>query len=147
MFLRPGSFCFIRQKSLVHGTSADWLDAGTVSKPGVVGHEVEVGKIPGRLDEIARVVVVGHRPQGQPLVQADAPHPELARPLEHGIGDLLVVDEPPAIEALGGGPRVTLPRVDLEGGRLLVHEVEIALAELGRDEDRGRACGVTGSPG
>ena len=91
-------------------------------------------EIPGRLDQVARVVVVRDGPERQPLVQAHAPHAELARPLEHRVGDLLVVDEPAAIESLGSGSGISLPRVHFERGGLLVHEVEIGLAELGRDE-------------
>ncbi len=83
------------------------------------------------------MVVVGDGAEGQALVEADAPDPELPGPLQHRIGDLLVVDEPAAIEPLGGGAGVSLPGVDLERGRLHVHEVEIGLAELRRDEAVG----------
>jgi hypothetical protein len=71
-------------------------------------------------------------------VQADAPDAQLARALEHRIGDLLVVDEPAAVESLGRGARVSLPRVDLERRRLHVHEVEVRLAELRRHEAVGQ---------
>jgi hypothetical protein len=70
-------------------------------------------------------------------VHAEAPHPERPRLLKHGIGNLLVVDKPAVIEPLGRGPRVCLPGVDLERGRLQVHEVEVGLAELGRDKAMG----------
>ena len=80
----------------------------------MVGEEVDVREVLRRLDEVARMVVVGDRAERQPLVHADAPHTELARPLEHRIGDLLVVDEPAAVESLGRGARVSLPGVDLE---------------------------------
>ena len=96
------------------------------------------GKSSRGLDEVARMVVVGDGAQRQPLVQADAPDPELARPLEHRVGDLLVVHEPAAVESLGRGARVALPGVDLERGRLQVHEVEVGLAELRRDEPVGQ---------
>ena len=70
-------------------------------------------------------------------MQAHALDPELARALQHRVRDLLVVHEPPAVEALGRGAGVALPRVHLEGRGLLVHEVEIDLAELGGDEPVG----------
>ncbi len=103
----------------------------------MVDEEVDVGKIPGGLDEIARVVVVGHGAQRQPLVDAEATHTGLARLLQHGIRELLVVEEPAVIESLRRRPRVRLPGVDLERRGLLVHEVEIGLAELRRDEAVG----------
>jgi hypothetical protein len=71
-------------------------------------------------------------------VQADPLDPELARPLEHRVRDLLVVREPAAVEALGRSAGIALPRVHLERRGLLVHEVEIGLAELGCDEPVGQ---------
>ena len=96
-----------------------------------IREEVEIGKVPRRLDEVPRMIEVRHRPQGQALVHAEPLHAEAAGPLEHGIGDLLVVHEPAAVEALGRRAGIGLPRVHLEGGRLHVHEVEVGLAELG----------------
>ena len=100
----------------------------------MIGEEVDVGEVPRRLDEVARVIEVRHRAQGQALVHAEPLHAEAAGPLQHGIGDLLVVHEPAAVEALGRGAGVGLPRVHLERGRLHVHEVEVGLAELRRHQ-------------
>ena len=47
---------------------------------------------------------------------------------------------------LWGGAGVGLPGVDLERGRLQVHEVEIGLAELGRDETMGQHAAGLGDP-
>ena len=122
---------------MVQGTSPDGFGAVDTEQPGVVDEEVDVREVLGGLDEVARMVVVGDGPERQALVDAEAPDAELAGLLEHRVGDLLVVQEPAAIEALGRGPRVGLPGVDLERGRLHVHEVEIGLAELRRDEPVG----------
>src|SRR6266850_1578694 len=104
----------------------------------MVHEEVHVREIRGRLDQIARMVVLHDRSERQALVHAETTYPERTGLLKHGIGDALIVEEPAAIEALRRGPRVCLPGVDLERGRLHLHEVEIGLAELWRDEAMGQ---------
>src|SRR5213592_1367582 len=89
-------------------------------QPGVVDEKVNIRKILRRLDQVARMVIVRDGPEGESLMYAEAPYPERASLLEHGVGDLLVVDEPAVIEPLGGGPGIRFPGVDLEGGRLQV---------------------------
>src|SRR5438105_3166512 len=106
-------------------------------QPGVVDEEVDVREIGGRLDQVAWMVVVRNGSEGQSLVSAEAPHAERTGLLEHGIGDLLVVDEPASIEPLGGGPGIRLPGIDLERRRLEVHEVEIGAPELRGDQAMG----------
>ena len=113
---------------------------------GVIEEEVEVREVPRGLDHIAWMVVVGDGAERQALVQADPLDAELARPLEHRVGDLLVVHEPAPVEALGRGARVPLPGVHLEHGGLLIHEVEVGLAELGRDEPVGQHPARLGDP-
>ena len=109
----------------------------------MVDEEIDVREVLRRLDQVARMVVVGDRTQRQSLVDAEAPHSELPRFLEHRVGDLLVVDEPAVLESLGAGPGVRLPGVDLQRFRLQLHEVEIGLAELRASPGHARAFGAT----
>src|SRR2546425_11514271 len=48
------------------------------------------------------------------------PRPCVERPrlLEHGVGNLLIIDKPAMRKPFGRGPRVGLPGVDLKRGRL-----------------------------
>jgi hypothetical protein len=70
----------------------------------VVDEEIDVGEVLRRLDQVPRMVVVRDRTERQALVDAEPAYTGLARSLEHGIGDLLVVQEPAVLESLGGSP-------------------------------------------
>src|SRR2546430_4102678 len=104
----------------------------------MVDEEVNVREILGRLDQVARVVILRDRAERQALVHAEASDPECPRLLEHGIGDALVIEEPAPVEALRSRPSVSFPGVNFQGGHLELHEVEIGLAELRRDETMGQ---------
>src|SRR5262249_2729498 len=106
-------------------------------QPRMVDEKVDVWEILGRLDQVARMIVVLDGTEGESLVHAEAPYPKRASLFEHRVSDPLVVDKPATIKPFGSSPGVRLPGVDLEGGRLQVHEVEIGLAELWRDEAMG----------
>src|SRR3990170_3266975 len=104
MFRTPGACFFIRQNSLVQGTSPDRVGAETASSPAWYTRKSMSGKFRAAL-MMSRgwVVVVPRPPEGQSLVPAPPPPPGLSGPLEHGVGDLLVLPEPAAVEPLGGG--------------------------------------------
>ena len=108
------------RKGLLNGTGS--------KKPGVVDQKVDVREIFGRLDQIAGMVVVRHRPQWQSLVDADPWHAERPRLLQHRVGHLLVIHPPAVVKPLRRGARVAFPGIHLQRAGLQVHQVQVGPA-------------------
>src|SRR5215470_10470484 len=96
----------------------------------VVNDEVQIGKILGRLFDVARMAVLFvKQAQRQAFVNAYVSDSQLSGFLPEGVRILLVVDPPRAFPDLSSG--IKLPGINLQLADLTVHFIQFWRAEIG----------------